>query len=241
MGGFGSPESEQSMRMRAKRHLPERLERCSAICVKAPEMVKGKWNQMFGNDNPLHLEIGCGKGSFVIQMAQRHPDINFVAMEKDRNVLITAMEQTMKLEIPNIRFIGDNADRLEEFFAEDECQRIYLNFSDPLPKSGYKKRRLTYDRYLVSYEKILVPGGEIHQKTDNTGLFEFSLNSFLNFGYKLKNISLDLHNSKFAEENVVTEYEAKFSSMGMPIYRLEAVNPKGNNKEAHEGAHKKIL
>ena len=183
------------------------------------------------------MEIGCGKGSFVIQMAQKYPDVNFVAMEKDKNVLITAMEQTMKLEISNIRFIGDNADRLEEFFAENECARIYLNFSDPLPKSGYKKRRLTYDRYLISYEKILVSRGEIHQKTDNTGLFEFSLNSFLNFGYKLKNISLDLHNSKFAEDNVVTEYEAKFSAMGMPIYRLEAVNPKG----LHEGVHQKTV
>lgn len=229
------------MRMRAKRHLPERLEKCSAICVKDPEMVKGKWWELFGNKNPLHLEIGCGKGSFVIQMAQKYPEINFVAMEKDRNVLITAMEQTMKAEIPNIRFIGDNADRLEEFFAEDECQRIYLNFSDPLPKSGYKKRRLTYDRYLHCYQKILVPGGEIHQKTDNTGFFEFSLNSFLHFGYKLKNISLDLHNSKFQENNVVTEYEAKFSSMGMPIYRLEAVNPKGTEKEAYEGDHQENL
>ena len=225
------------MRMRAKRHLPERLERCSAICIKEPEAVKGKWNTIFQNENPLHLEIGCGKGSFVIQMAQKYPDVNFVAMEKDKNVLITAMEQTMKLKIPNIRFIGDNADRLEEFFAENECARIYLNFSDPLPKSGYKKRRLTYDRYLISYEKILVSRGEIHQKTDNTGLFEFSLNSFLNFGYKLKNISLDLHNSKFAEDNVVTEYEAKFSAMGMPIYRLEAVNPKG----LHEGVHQKTV
>lgn len=213
------------MRMRAKRHLPERLEKCGAIRVKEPEIAKGKWNTIFGNDNPLHLEIGCGKGTFVIQMAQRHPDINFVAMEKDRNVILTAMERTIKEEIPNIRFINDNADRLEEFFEENECERIYLNFSDPLPKSGYKKRRLTYDRYLAYYEKILVPGGEIHQKTDNTGLFEFSLNSFLNFGYGLKNISLDLHHSDFSD-NIVTEYEAKFSEMGMPIYRLEAVSPK---------------
>ncbi len=213
------------MRMRAKRHLPERMERCSEIHIKEPESVARGWKNIFCNDNPIHLEIGCGKGGFVTEMARRNPDINFVAMEKDRNVIITAMERTLKEKITNIRFICDNADILENYFLKNECDRIYLNFSDPLPKQGYRKRRLTHERYLSVYKEILKAEGEIHQKTDNKGFFEFSLNSFCNFGFKLKNISLDLHNSGF-EGNVITEYEAKFSEMGMPIYRLEAINRK---------------
>ena len=213
------------MRMRTKKNLEVRMERCEEIQIKKPEEVQGKWRNIFQNENPIHLEIGCGKGTFVLESAKRNPDINFVAMEKDRNVIITAMELIKNNNIKNIRFICDNADIIDEFFSENECERIYLNFSDPLPKNGYRKRRLTYERYLKMYNKILKPGGEIHQKTDNRGFFEFSLNSFADFGYSLKNISLDLHSSDF-EYNIVTEYEKKFSDMGMPIYRLEAVNRK---------------
>jgi len=210
------------MRMRLKKNLEKRLEKCADITIVEPEKVKGVWKEFFKNENPIHLEIGCGKGSFAIGMAQRHPQINFVAMEKDRNIVITAMERTKQLGLTNILFICDNADFLEKFFEEDECSRLYLNFSDPLPKQGYRKRRLTHERYLKSYKRILKDSSEIHQKTDNKGLFEFSLDSFLTFGLKVKNVSLNLHESGFAE-NIVTEYEAKFSEMGMPIYRAEAV------------------
>lgn len=218
------------MRMRAKKNLPQRMENCAAIHITEPENAKQNWTGIFGNTNPLHLEIGCGKGTFVTEMARRYPNINFVAMEKDRNVIISAMERTVAEEIPNIRFICDNADILDAYFETNSCQRIYLNFSDPLPKQGYRKRRLTHERYLSVYQRILTPEGEIHQKTDNKAFFEFSMDSVLTFGFSLKKVYLDLHSSA-GEENVVTEYEAKFSSMGMPIYKLEAGNIKDIKKE----------
>ena len=211
------------MRMRTKKNLDIRLEKCLDIRVSDFAGVKGRWQEHFGNDGLIYLEIGCGKGTFVCEMARRNPDINFIAMEKDKNVIISAMEKVKEEKLDNIRFICENADILEDILAENECDRIFLNFSDPLPKQGYRKRRLTHERYLKVYSKILKPNCEIHQKTDNKGLFEFSLESFLEFGFDLKNVSLDLH-SENHDWNIITEYEQRFSDMGCPIYRLEAVN-----------------
>ena len=211
------------MRMRTKKHLAARMERCVDLQITDPEEVQGRWAEVFGNDNPIYLEIGCGKGAFVKQNAEKFPDINFVAMEKDKNVIISAMESIKSSEIKNVKFICDNADIIDEFLEENECQRIYINFSDPLPKHGYRKKRLTHERYLSMYKKILEPGAEIHQKTDNKNLFEFSLNSFLDNDFLLKNVSLNVHDGD-CSENIMTEYEAKFVKMGMQIYSLVAVN-----------------
>lgn len=197
--------------------------------VDNPVSYKGRWQERFGNSQPIHVEIGCGKGRFITTLAQRHPDINFIALELKAEVILRAAQRTEKREIPNLAFVQYNAALMTDLFAENEISRIYLNFSDPWPKSRHYKRRLTYASFLQNYKHVLKPDGEIHVKTDNEKLFEFSLNQFANEHFQLRNITFDLHQSAFAEENVMTEYEERFSSRGQRIYRLEAlVTPKSD-------------
>lgn len=209
------------MRMRKKKNCAARIERCGDIRITNPEEHKGKWKAVFGNDNPIHLEIGCGKGSFVVGMAKLHPDVNFIAIEKVEDVIVMAMEKAVESDVPNVRFMDLDAERIEDFFEKGEIERIYLNFSDPWKKSKQAKRRLTHKNFLDRYKNILNNGDYIWFKTDNRKLFEFSLNSFAKENFKMQNITLDLHNSAF-EGNVVTEYEQRFLDLGQPIYRLEA-------------------
>ena len=209
------------MRMRKKKNCAARIERCGDIRITDPENHKGKWCDVFGNDNPIHVEIGCGKGSFVVGMAKMHPDVNFIAIEKVEDVIVMAMEKAVENEVKNVRFMDLDAERIEDFFEKGEIERIYLNFSDPWKKSKQAKRRLTHKNFLDRYKKVLNSGSYIWFKTDNRKLFEFSLNSFCAENFKLQNITLDLHDSGF-EGNVITEYEQKFVDLGQPIYRLEA-------------------
>lgn len=209
------------MRMRKKKNVQQRIEKCEGYFVQAPEEYRGKWNEVFGNDNPIHIEVGCGKGNFISGMAKLHPDINYIAVEVCIDVMVIAIEKANEKALPNVKFINVDARLLADSFADGECGRIYLNFSDPWPKSGHYKRRLTYKDFLEIYRRILTDDGEIHFKTDNMHLFEFSICSFAQNNFKLKNLSLDLHNSNF-EGNVMTEYEQRFSELGQPIYRLEA-------------------
>lgn len=209
------------MRMRKKKNCAARIERCGDIRITNPEEHKGMWKAVFGNDNPIHLEIGCGKGSFVVGMAKLHPDVNFIAIEKVEDVIVMAMEKAVENDVPNVRFMDLDAERIEDFFEKGEIERIYLNFSDPWKKSKQAKRRLTHKNFLDRYKNILNNGDYIWFKTDNRKLFEFSLNSFAKENFKMQNITLDLHNSAF-EGNVVTEYEQRFLDLGQPIYRLEA-------------------
>ena len=209
------------MRMRKKKNCAARIERCGDIRITDPENHKGNWNEVFGNDKPIHVEIGCGKGSFIVGMAKQHPDVNFIAIEKVEDVIVMAMEKAIANEVGNVRFMDLDAERIEDFFEKGEIKRIYLNFSDPWKKSKQAKRRLTHKNFLDRYKKVLNSGDYIWFKTDNQKLFEFSLNSFCDEGFKLQNITLDLHNSGF-EGNVVTEYEQRFMDLGQPIYRLEA-------------------
>lgn len=209
------------MRMRKKKNCSARMERCSSIRIAEPESHKGKWHEVFGNDNPIHIEIGCGKGSFVVGMAKMYPDVNFIAIEKVEDVIVMAMEKAIENEVSNVRFMDLDAERIEDFFEKGEIKRIYLNFSDPWKKSKQAKRRLTHKNFLDRYKNVLNNGDYIWFKTDNQKLFEFSLNSFTQENFKLQNITLDLHNSGF-EGNVITEYEQKFVDLGQPIYRLEA-------------------
>ena len=211
------------MRMRKKKHASARLEECGGILAKEPCANRGRWSELFGNDHPIHIEIGCGKGGFIAGMAAKNPGINYVAIEKITDVLVIAAEKVKAEELENVRVFAGNAELLTDIFSPGEAARIYLNFSDPWPKSKHDKRRLTYKSFLELYKNVLAPGGEIHFKTDNRGLFEFSLNSFCENDFRLKNITLDLHNSKF-EGNIMTEYEKRFSDMGQPIYRLEAAS-----------------
>lgn len=209
------------MRMRKKKNCGARMERCESVWIKEPEKCKGKWHEIFENDNPIHIEIGCGKGSFIRGMAQMHPDINFVAVEKVEDVIVMAMEKAIEAELTNVRFTDMDAEKIDDFFEYGEAERIYLNFSDPWKKNKQAKRRLTHKNFLDIYKKILKPEQQIWFKTDNKQLFEFSLNSFCAEDFKLSNITLDLHNSGF-EGNVMTEYETRFVELGQPIYRLEA-------------------
>lgn len=209
------------MRMRKKKNCAERIARCSHIHITDPQPHKGEWRTVFGNDNPIHIEIGCGKGSFVVGMAKMYPNVNFIAIEKVEDVIVMAMEKAVGEGIGNVRFMDLDAENIEDFFEKGEIERIYLNFSDPWKKSKQAKRRLTHKNFLDRYKNVLNNGDYIWFKTDNRKLFEFSLNSFAAEGFKMENITLDLHNSGF-EGNVITEYEQKFIDLGQPIYRLEA-------------------
>lgn len=211
------------MRMRRKKNLDSRLENCGALLVAEPQQNKGKWRQLFGMEGELHLEIGCGKGDFVLESAKRHPEIMFVAVERYKNVLLLAMEKVRDAGLKNVLFLDVDAALLGDIFDKDEIDRIYLNFSDPWPPKKRHKRRLTHSNYLSVYDRFLKKGGEIHQKTDNTGLFEFSICSFSQFGYILYDVTFDLHSTDF--DNIMTEYERNFTSQGMKIYRLVAKKP----------------
>lgn len=191
--------------------------------VDNPAGMKGRWKERFGNDHPIHIEIGCGKGRFINTLAERHPDINFIAIELKAEVVLRAAQRTEKREIPNLAFVQYNAALLPDLFGAEEVSRIYLNFSDPWPKTRHAKRRLTYASFLNTYKQVLKKNGEIHLKTDNEKLFEFTLNQFSNERFQLRNITFDLHQSALAEENVMTEYEERFSSRGQRIYRTEAI------------------
>ncbi|MGE7272136.1 tRNA (guanosine(46)-N7)-methyltransferase TrmB [Brevibacillus panacihumi] len=190
--------------------------------VQNPVSYKGKWHERFGNNNPIHVEIGCGKGRFINTLAAQHPDINFIAVELKAEVVLRAVQRTEYREIPNLAFVQYNAAMLTDLFADHEISRLYLNFSDPWPKTRHAKRRLTYSSFLQTYRQVLKPDGEIHLKTDNEKLFEFSLNQMAAERFQLRNITFDLHQSKLAQDNVMTEYEERFSSRGQRIYRVEA-------------------
>lgn len=209
------------MRMRKKKNCDARMEKCADIWVRDAEKLKGKWTSRFGNSNPIHIEIGCGKGNFIVGMAKMYPDVNFIAIEKVEDVIVMAMEKAKEAGLTNVLFTDMDAEKIEDVFERGEISRIYLNFSDPWKKKKQAKRRLTHKRFLDRYKAVLLNGDYIYFKTDNKALFEFSLNSFAEENFKLSNITFDLHNSDF-EGNVMTEYEKRFSDMGQPIYRLEA-------------------
>ncbi|MED4781443.1 tRNA (guanosine(46)-N7)-methyltransferase TrmB [Brevibacillus choshinensis] len=190
--------------------------------VDNPVSFKGRWRERFGNDNPIHVEIGCGKGRFINTLAERHPDVNFIAVELKAEVVLRAVQRTEYREIPNLAFVQFNAAVLTDLFADHEISRLFLNFSDPWPKSRHAKRRLTYASFLNTYRQVLKSDGEIHMKTDNEKLFEFSLNQFASERFQMHHITFDLHQSKLAADNVMTEYEERFSSRGQRIYRVEA-------------------
>jgi len=220
------------MRMRKKKHLEDRLmavkdilfvsdieDRNFNTAIKEKEYID--FSDWFGNDNPIYLEIGCGKGRFSCEYAKSHPEINLVAVEKSGNVLVEACETAQKEGIGNLRFIKCSAEYLEKYLKDNSVERIFLNFSCPFPKAAYATHRLTHTRFLEIYKRIMKKGAEIHQKTDNMHFFEFSIEHLSGAGFALKNISLDLHNSDFVG-NIETEYEHRFASLGQPIYRLEA-------------------
>lgn len=192
----------------------------SKYIILNPKDYYGKWNNVFGNSNKINIEIGTGKGNFIINKAKNNPDINFIGIEKFDSVIARALEKIPD-DLNNLKMIRINALELDEVF-DKEIDTIYLNFSDPWPKKRWYKRRLTSDIFLKKYDTLFKDECKIIQKTDNMSLFEYSICSLSNYGYIIKNISLDLHNGEI-EDNIMTEYEEKFSSKGKPIYYLEVV------------------
>ncbi len=213
-------EGDNKMRVRRKPWAEEELLTNEQVIKEATEF-KGRWNEEFGNDNIIYVEIGCGKGRFITETAKANPNINFVAIERQISVVATAARKLREENISNLRFVKGDVKFLQDYFEKNEIKRLYINFCDPWPKKRWAKRRLTYRDFLNIYKELIGIEGEIHFKTDNRDLFEFSLNEFADMDWRMSNITLDLHNSDF-EGNIMTEYEEKFSSKGMPIYRLEA-------------------
>lgn len=209
------------MRMRKRKGAEELLESNPQYVILKPEEAKGCWKEIFGNDNPVHIEVGSGKGRFITGMAAQNPNINYIGIDIQRSVLSYALDKVLEANLPNVKLLLVDGSSLTNYFADGEVDLIYLNFSDPWPKTRHEKRRLTYKTFLDTFKQILRPAGEIHFKTDNRGLFEYSLTSFSQYGMTLKQVWLDLHDSDY-EGNIMTEYEEKFSQKGQVIYRVEA-------------------
>lgn len=211
-------ESSDIMRLRNLKDKDILLENCSYL-INDPCFYRGQWNRLFGNDNPIHLELGMGKGDFIYEMAKRNPDINFIGIEKYSNVLARAIKKYPEA-LPNLKVINIDALKLSEIF-DREINTIYLNFSDPWPKARTKDRRLTSEVFLNIYDVVFKDKKTIMMKTDNLGLFASSLVSLSNHGYIFEEVNLDLNNSDIP--NVLTEYEKKFNELGVKINYLKAV------------------
>ena len=209
------------MRMRKKKHGAERIEACSELLIRDITTLKNGFSEVFSETRPVHLEIGCGKGNFAVGMARKYPEVNFIAMERVADVCCIALEKAMaaKEERPadNLRFLIGDAKLLAESVLPHSLDCIYLNFSDPWPKAGHAKRRLTHSGFLAIYKSLLKEDGILRFKTDNVGLFDFSLEEFEAFGAEILWQTRDLHNTEKAADNVMTEYEKNFSDKGTPI------------------------
>lgn len=215
------------MRQRKLKNLDERLSAFSHLIIEEPTARKGRWKQVFANDNPIWLEIGCGKGQFITRHAEAHPERNYIAVEGHESVVLRALEKAGQLAAAeggeekagpgNLCFILEYVKDIRELFDDGELEGIYLNFSDPWPKDRHAKRRLTYGKRLRQYVQTLRPGGTIEFKTDNEGLFDFSLEQIEEEGLEILEMSRDLHQSPYSRENITTEYEDKFALTGKNI------------------------
>ena len=192
----------------------------SEFVIQNPEKHRGEIASLFPSKQPLFIEIGMGKGQFITTLAKNNPDINYIGIEKYSSVLVRAIEKQTELELPNLKFIRMDAENINDVFAENEVDGIYLNFSDPWPKDRHAKRRLTSRQFFARYEKLLKPEGKIQFKTDNSALFDFSLEEVEATNFKATDVSSDLHNSEWNEGHVMTEYEERFSAKGNPIKRV---------------------
>lgn len=209
------------MRLRHIRGAEERIAE-SPYVVQNPREMKRVWAQRFGNENPIEIEVGMGKGKFIMELAQKNPDKNYIGIERYSSVLLRGLEKREQLELTNIWFLCIDAREMTEIFAPGEVSRIYLNFSDPWPKDRHAKRRLTSPEFMKVYDQILAEDGTVEFKTDNRGLFDYSLEAIPEAGWTIRQYTFDLHHSEMAEGNVMTEYETKFAAEGKPICKLTA-------------------
>lgn len=203
------------MRMRKKKNLIPRMERCGVLLIRDPYERRGKWRELMPQARELRLELGCGKGRFTAGTASAEPDVLFIAVEVVPDAMVVAMERCVNAGLTNVYFVDANADQLPYFFAPEEVDRIYLNFSDPWPSNRHAKRRLTHGNFLKLYRQVLKMGGQIHFKTDNQPLFEFSVEELPRFGFTLSEVTRNLH--EHGPVGVMTDYEAKFYEQGLPI------------------------
>ncbi|USS93817.1 tRNA (guanosine(46)-N7)-methyltransferase TrmB [Fructilactobacillus ixorae] len=211
------------MRIRKKKWAMPYLEDHPEYAILKPDQYRGKWATRFSHSAPIHVEIGSGKGQFIIGMAQKHPELNFIGIDLQDAVLAMAVQKAVAAQLPNVQLVLTDGGDVDDFFTKGEVDKLYLNFSDPWPKKRHTKRRLTSPRFLASYQQVLPDQAELEFKTDNRGLFEYSLVSLNNFGMQFETVNLDLHHSgpAIVQENVETEYEQKFKEKG-PIYKLVA-------------------
>lgn len=215
------------MRSRKRKNGEARMDACGELILPFDKenITPISLEELFPGKKSFRVEIGCGKGAFISELAKRNPDVGFIAVEKIGDVMIVAAEKIKNSETQNVRFLCCDAIHLEKIFAANSFERIYLNFSDPWPKARHAKRRLTYRDMLEHFKNLLSEKGKIEFKTDNRDLFDFSLIEFEESGYVLENVTFDLHASEWAKDNIVTEYEANFSAKGFKINRLEAYLP----------------
>ncbi|MBE7003828.1 MAG: tRNA (guanosine(46)-N7)-methyltransferase TrmB [Ruminococcaceae bacterium] len=225
------------MRMRKKKNLIPRMERCAAFQIMAPYGQKGRWRELMPSARELRVELGCGKGRFTVETAKAEPDVLFLAIERVPDAMVVAMERAAREKLENVRFIDADVNQLPEFFAPGEVDRIYINFCDPWPKSNQAKRRLTHGNFLKLYRRVLVMGGQIWFKSDNEKLFAFSREEIPQFGFSLSEVTDDLHAD--GPTGVMTDYEAKFYEQGIPIHRLVATmtpwTDEGNDTDGKGG------
>ncbi len=226
------------MRLRRRQGTMEVLKELEDLVVLEPKSFKGKWREVFGNDHPIYVELGMGKGKFISEQSARNPEINFIGIDMYDELIRKASDKAFEMreasglgKPENLRLVLCNIEHIEEVFAPEEIQRIFLNFSDPWPKKRHGFRRLTHPRFLERYKNILNQWGEIHFKTDSRSLFEFSLNAFADMGLRMRNISLDLHAEGLRDDLVMTEYETKFVEQGIHIHRCEVLMGEAALKE----------
>lgn len=210
------------MRLRNKPWAKPLIQENPQYVVTDPATLRGNWQSRFEKEQPLYIEIGMGKGRFIVEMAKKYPERNFIGLEMQTVATGIALKKQLEAKLPNLQLVCANGSGLTEFFEPNEVSGIYLNFSDPWPKNRNEKRRLTYKSFLAQYEEVMQADGHLEFKTDNRGLFEYSLTSLNNYGMVFDQVWLDLHQTPDVEDNVMTEYGEKFSQKGQPIYKLEA-------------------
>lgn len=221
------------MRMRKKPNLIPRMEACSRVWIRQPERYRGRWRELMPDAREIRLEIGCGKGKFTVETAKAEPDILLIALEKVPDAMVMAMEYAVREELQNVVFIDADAAILPDLFDVGEIDLIYLNFCDPWPRNKTAKLRLTYRTFLEKYQTVLKDGGQLHFKTDNGPLFDFSLEEFARCGWEIRNLTNDLHRDGIV--GIMTGYEEKFHALGTPIHRCECIAPR-KPSEAQEPA-----
>ena len=192
------------------------------LFINKPSELKGRWNKEFGNNNPIHLELGCGRGKYLRENSLKHPDVNYVAVDLKDEVLVHTLRNIEEGEVTNVRLVALNISFIADLFEKDEVEKIYINFCNPWPKDRHNKRRLTHTKFLNEYKKFLKTGSEVWFKTDDKGLFDDSQEYFKENGFRIDFLTYDLHNSEVKDENIMTEYETKFTNLGMNIMALRA-------------------